>query len=98
MEPQPEAPIDPAEAPAGEGEQAEGESEGEEEKSLTPYERKMMEVKYYLKERESQACPKKFVTKTTFQQGSEDERKEIFSCEFDHEDKFICAGLSDGSI
>lgn len=46
----------------------------------------------------SKPSPKKYVTKTTFQLGSADEPKEIFCCEFEHEDKFLAAGLGDGSI
>lgn len=48
--------------------------------------------------RASKPSPKKYMTKTTFQLGSADEAKEIFCCEFEHDDKFLAAGLGDGSI
>jgi WD40 repeat protein len=38
------------------------------------------------------------VTKTTFQLGGEEEKKEIFCVDFDHEDKFLAVGVSDGTL
>jgi len=73
-------------------------NEGEESKTLTPYERKLNKVKESLAEKASRATPKKYVTKTTFQQAASDETQEIFSCEYEHEDKFISAWISDGSV
>jgi COMPASS component SWD3 len=48
--------------------------------------------------RASKPSPKKYLTKTTFQLGSEEERKEIFCAEFEHEDKFLAVGVGDGTL
>ena len=40
----------------------------------------------------------KYGLKTTFQLGSDTDKKEIFWCEFDSDDKYFAVGLSDGSI
>lgn len=38
------------------------------------------------------------MTKTTFQLGTEEERKEIFCVDFEHEDKFLAVGVADGTL
>jgi WD40 repeat protein len=38
------------------------------------------------------------VTKTTFQLGTEEEKKEIFCVDFEHEDKFLAVGVADGTL
>lgn len=48
--------------------------------------------------RATRPSSKKYSTKTTFQLGGADEPKEVFTCEFEHEDKFLAVGTSDGSI
>ena len=38
------------------------------------------------------------MTKTTYQLGSDEEQKDVFCVEYEHDDKFLAAGIGDGSI
>lgn len=76
------------------------EAEGEEEKEShkSPDEIKREELEKRLQDKSSKHLPKKNGLKTTFQIGSEDDKKEIFSASFDYEDKYLAVAVSDGSI
>lgn len=55
-------------------------------------------IDYSIAFRATKPSPKKHVTKTTFQIGAEDEKKEIFCAEFEHEDRFLAVGVGDGTL
>lgn len=40
----------------------------------------------------------KYGVRITFQLGSEDDKKEVFSVAYEHEDKYVAAAIGDGSI
>lgn len=47
---------------------------------------------------ELQRTPRKFGLKANFQIGTAEEKKEIFCVDFDSDDKFLVAGVGDGSV
>ncbi|CAI2371095.1 unnamed protein product [Moneuplotes crassus] len=85
------------EAKAVDQEEIEEEKEGEE-PEIDEEERKALELNEKLEMMATKLIPKKYSAKTTFQVGSEEKVKEVFSAEFGFDDKYLAVALGDATI